>query len=195
MAIVINGSGTVTGISVGGLPDGIVDDGTLATDSVTAAKLKDDAIATGDLPAGSVIQVVSSTVRTSQDTTTSGTPAEINSAYRVTITPTATSSKILLMFFGGWHIGEDSSMGMGIYRSVDGGGYSMVNTGSSDETYRNRDDSFVEQSSGAIMHYDSPSTTDVCIYTPYYWRSSGSEAIAVNDNSMGSFMLGMEVAG
>ena len=39
MAIVINGSGTVTGISVGGLPDGIVDDGTLATDSVTAVKL------------------------------------------------------------------------------------------------------------------------------------------------------------
>ena len=34
MAIVINGSGTVTGLAVGGLPDGTVDDGTLATDSV-----------------------------------------------------------------------------------------------------------------------------------------------------------------
>jgi len=52
MAVVINGSGTVTGLSVGGLPDGTVDAGTLATDSVTAAKLKDDAIAVGDLPAG-----------------------------------------------------------------------------------------------------------------------------------------------
>jgi len=41
MAITINGSGTVTGISVGGLPDGIVDDGTLATDSVTAVKIPD----------------------------------------------------------------------------------------------------------------------------------------------------------
>ena len=39
MAIVINGSGTVTGLSVGGLPDGTVDAGTLATDSVTAAKI------------------------------------------------------------------------------------------------------------------------------------------------------------
>jgi len=36
MAIVINGSGTVTGISVGGLPDGIVDDGTLANDVVVS---------------------------------------------------------------------------------------------------------------------------------------------------------------
>ena len=34
MAIVINGSGTVTGISVGGLPDGIVDSGTLASSSI-----------------------------------------------------------------------------------------------------------------------------------------------------------------
>ena len=44
MAIVINGSGTVTGISVGGLPDGIVDSGTLATNSVDSAELIDGGI-------------------------------------------------------------------------------------------------------------------------------------------------------
>jgi hypothetical protein len=38
MAIAINGSGTVTGISVGGLPDGIVDTDMLANNAVTAAK-------------------------------------------------------------------------------------------------------------------------------------------------------------
>ena len=36
MAIVINGTGTVTGISVGGLPDDIVDSGTLANDVVVS---------------------------------------------------------------------------------------------------------------------------------------------------------------
>jgi len=41
MAITINGSGTVTGLSVGGLPDGTVDADTLATDSVTAVKIPD----------------------------------------------------------------------------------------------------------------------------------------------------------
>jgi len=41
MAITINGSGTVTGLAVGGLPDGTVDAGTLATDSVTAVKIPD----------------------------------------------------------------------------------------------------------------------------------------------------------
>ena len=39
MAITINGSGTITGVSVGGLPDGIVDSDMLAADAVTAPKI------------------------------------------------------------------------------------------------------------------------------------------------------------
>ena len=38
MAITINGNGTVTGVSVGGLPDGIVDTDMLANNAVTVAK-------------------------------------------------------------------------------------------------------------------------------------------------------------
>ena len=38
MPIAINGSGTLTGVSVGGLPDGIVDTDMLANNAVTAAK-------------------------------------------------------------------------------------------------------------------------------------------------------------
>jgi len=38
MTITINGNGTVTGISVGGLPDGIVDTDMLANNAVTVAK-------------------------------------------------------------------------------------------------------------------------------------------------------------
>ena len=49
MAIVINGTGTVTGISVGGLPDAIVDLDTLAADSVNAAKIVDGTIVVGDI--------------------------------------------------------------------------------------------------------------------------------------------------
>ena len=39
MAVVINGNGTVTGIAVGGLPDGIVDNGTMADDAIAIADL------------------------------------------------------------------------------------------------------------------------------------------------------------
>jgi len=38
MTITINGNGTVTGVSVGGLPDGIVDTDMIATEAVTKAK-------------------------------------------------------------------------------------------------------------------------------------------------------------
>ena len=38
MAITINGTGTLTGVSVGGLPDGIVDTDMLAANAVTDAK-------------------------------------------------------------------------------------------------------------------------------------------------------------
>ena len=54
MAIVINGSGTVTGLAVGGLPDGTVDAGTLATDSVTAAKIAADSVDSVELIDGAV---------------------------------------------------------------------------------------------------------------------------------------------
>ena len=53
MAIQINGNGTITGISVGGLPDGSVDADTLATNAVTDAKISGMAASklTGALPA------------------------------------------------------------------------------------------------------------------------------------------------
>ena len=61
MPISINGSGTVTGISVGGLPDGIVDTDMLASDAITQGKL----------PAGTIIKVTSGTHNTTGLTTTS----------------------------------------------------------------------------------------------------------------------------
>jgi hypothetical protein len=116
MAIVINGSGTVTGISVGGLPDGIVDAGTLATNSVDSAELIDGAVddshiaalasskLTGNLPAisgasltnlpggGKVLQVLSDTSTTEYSTTaTSWQDTDLS----LSITPSSTSSKIL----------------------------------------------------------------------------------------------------
>tara|TARA_R100001443_G_scaffold35097_1_gene48887 strand:+ start:5659 stop:6234 length:576 start_codon:yes stop_codon:yes gene_type:complete len=78
MPISVNGSGTVTGISVGGLPDGCVDTDTLAT-SVTRGK---------------ILQVVSAT-KTDTSSTTSATYADI-SGLSVAVTPASTSNKILV---------------------------------------------------------------------------------------------------
>ena len=41
MPISISGDGTITGVSVGGLPDGIVDTDMIATNAVNGAKIAD----------------------------------------------------------------------------------------------------------------------------------------------------------
>jgi len=83
MPIAINGSGTVTGISVGGLPDGIVDTDMLANGAATAAKRG----------AGSILQVVQAT------TTGTNNYASVdfqNTVITVNITPVNSSSKFLI---------------------------------------------------------------------------------------------------
>ncbi len=62
MAIQINGNGTITGISSGGLPAG----------SVTSATLASGAITSGAMPSGSVLQVQSVT-KTDTASVTDGT--------------------------------------------------------------------------------------------------------------------------
>ena len=84
MAIVINGSGTVTGISVGGLPDGIVDSDTLANNAITASAL----------PTGSVLQVKQQVFDTfTQIASTSYQDTGLTLA----ITPSSASSKIFVL--------------------------------------------------------------------------------------------------
>lgn len=68
MAIAISGSGSISGISVGGLNDGIVDSGTLATNSVDSAELIDGSIDSSHFAAG----VVGPTSGTAQATTSAG---------------------------------------------------------------------------------------------------------------------------
>lgn len=46
MPVSIHGSGSITGLSVGGLPDGIVDTDMLASNAVSTAKIADDAVTT-----------------------------------------------------------------------------------------------------------------------------------------------------
>lgn len=79
MAITINGNGTLTGISVGGLPDGCVDTDTLAT-SVTRGK---------------ILQAVQTTKTDSFSSGTLNTEFDIT-GMSVSITPSASSSKILV---------------------------------------------------------------------------------------------------
>ena len=99
MPVTINGNtGVVTGIAVGGLPDGIVDTDMLAAGAVTAAKRG----------TGAILQVVSTT-KTDATSTTSTTYVDI-SGMSLTLTPSSGSKcyityHLILGMAAGWTAG------------------------------------------------------------------------------------------
>ena len=101
MPITINGDGSITGLSVGGLPDGCVDADTLAAGaavpadgSITAAKLASGAITRSVLPAGSVLQTVQVTTTTQTENAFSSQQTFLTAS----ITPTDNNNKICLLY-------------------------------------------------------------------------------------------------
>ena len=91
MAITINGTGTITGISAGGLPDGSV----TATDLASSLDLTGKTVTLPSGTGGKILQVVQ-TVKTDTTSTTSTSFTDI-SGMSVSITPSSTSSKILVI--------------------------------------------------------------------------------------------------
>ena len=103
MPVTINGDGSITGLSVGGLPDGSVDADSLASNAVTTAKLANGAAAGVKLGTGAVIQTVSQTFAPYGDADDAlrghdGTYSE--TGITLSITPTVSTSKILVVTTG-----------------------------------------------------------------------------------------------
>ena len=88
MAIQINGNGTITGISVGGLPDGIVDTDMLAAGAATQAKRTP---ATGE-----IIQVVTKNITNELELTSLSSSYADMTNFSLAITPTSATS---LLYF------------------------------------------------------------------------------------------------
>jgi len=89
MPIAINGSGTITGVSVGGLPDGIVDTDMIAAAAVTAPKRGPGAIL-------QIVQVAPNSGSGASFSTTNTSGQHI-SALDTSITPVAAGSKLFVM--------------------------------------------------------------------------------------------------
>ena len=89
MPIGINGNGTITGVTVGGLPDGIVDTDMLAANAVKLAKLGST---TGKN--GPILQVIQA-VKTDTASFNATAFADI-SGLSVSITPSSSSNKVLV---------------------------------------------------------------------------------------------------
>ena len=126
MAIVINGSGTVTGLAVGGLPDGTVDADTLAANSVVTGKITDGTILNADINASADIAsskfaddniiYAATTDFGSGQFQSATTNTTVYSTSTITIPSVPAGGKILAIFNGG--VGESSS-GYGNYWGFD----------------------------------------------------------------------------
>ena len=172
MAIQINGNGTITGISVGGLPDGIVDTDMIANNAVTNAK------ATG-IAGGKVLQVV-------QGLTYSR--AEVNSAAftathsQISITPSAANSKILYSFNGDCNNnGDGYYMYLTVFRNIAGAGWveNAPNGGTGNFGFtRNGETGDRQETPYNILYLDSPSyTLGQTIEYKLYIRNDGAGTV------------------
>ena len=106
MAIVINGSNnTISGLAVGGLPDGCIDTDMIAANAVSSGKLASAAITAGAMPSGSIIQYKYATMTGNDQGYNSDSDADV-SGMNVSIAKTNASNLIVceisfLPYFGG----------------------------------------------------------------------------------------------
>ena len=212
MAIVINGSGTVTGISVGGLPDDIVDAGMMADNSIDSdayvdasidnAHLADDAVGVAELSASGTAS--SSTflrgdnawaaagggkllqiqyVNLTTEWTISGTSEVDLSGLTATITPASTSSKIICMLQSG--VGNNNAgsyMTLKLYRA------------STEIAHRVTERNSSYQYQMATLNYvDSPSTTSATTYKITGQRNAtGQHYLGINGTTTSLVLMEIE---
>jgi hypothetical protein len=103
MAITINGTGSITGLTAGGLPDGSITAADLANNAVTAGKLATTLDLTGKtvtMPSGTggkILQVVGTQYATATSVSQSA-QVHTNMPFSVNITPTTSTSLMLVSF-------------------------------------------------------------------------------------------------
>ena len=121
-----------------------------------------DGLAHSGLPAGTVLQVVKSAVRTNANDTTSSTYAEISSDYRVTITPKAADSIMVVDFTfavsvdGGTKLAVITRVGTNSDFST---GFDSIHSVSHDEVFRNDTSDRLQARSYLRSYYDDYSST------------------------------------
>ena len=139
------------------------------------------------LPTGSVLQVVQAT--TISSTTTSSTSYVAVTGLTASITPTATTSKVLIFINSTiYTAAANVEAALTIYRN--GSDLSTGGTGFTD-AYQGGNDLIVPFS---MMYLDSPATTSSTTYAAYFKRTQGASTIVVNNRGVLSSIVLMEIA-
>ena len=193
MPVTINGDGSITGLSVGGLGSGVVNDTSLASNAVTSVKLHDDAVVASKLPTGTVIkyQHTTSTTRTNISSTQSWTTF---SGTQVDFTPTFSNSKLDIT----WSFALEGN------QTVNGIGFRIFRQspiGGSDtqiaESYQHSHwgtGNWTGPGDIVLNWNDSPGVTTPVRYFVQGYRETGNELyINMGQDSLGITMRVMEI--
>ena len=179
MAITINGSGTVTGITTGGLPDGII----------TA-----DELASG--VGGKVLQVVQGTTSTQVVVTTG---SYTDTGLTASITPTSASSKILVLVSQNVFLARENDGRIAVL-------YRLLRDAT--QLFQDENaTAFIGGLNGlsearigsrmSITYLDSPSTTSTITYKtqgyPNYTTNNGTAYFQISNTASSNIVL-MEIA-
>lgn len=175
MTIAINGSGTITGISVGGLNDNIITKNEMATGGAWA-------------PAGTVLQVVNATYSTE---TSSSSSTLVDTGLTATITPTSSTSKILVLvnhLVCQKQVSVNSALQLKLFRnSTDLTGNNVNSLGYNGITNTNI-------FSVSMAQVDSPATTSAVIYKTQFASANNGASVEVQRGSAPSYITLMEIA-
>jgi hypothetical protein len=186
MAITLNGNGVLTGVTT--IPDGIVTNDDLAgsiavsklatTGSASSSTFLDGSGAWASAGGGVCLQVVQDTL-TAVFSTTSTSYAEIT-GLSVSITPSATSSKILLMGFIGYGGISSANIFMGLFRDstelLVGDASSSAPRSFAQFAGRNTN----SQAGFSPMYLDSPSSTSSLAYTVKTYTEGSAYPVYIN---------------
>jgi len=144
---------------------------------------------------GTIVQAKFSGQTGGNQSGTGTTVQEVSSTFRITITPTSTSNKILAFAAMGFTVPNGSRMGFMLYKSTNGGSsFSRAdNIGEShSEMYRNASGGSIWHNHNVLLTDSSPSTSST-IYTIYFEVNTTS-GWGFGDNTGIQQVVLMEVA-
>ena len=202
MPVTINGSGSITGLAVGGLPDGSVDADTLASNAVTTAKLANGAATQTKRTYANdeIIQLKYGTDTSQINLTSNASYQEIG--FTTTITPTSSSSDIMVMCDLPWDLytasnGADAGIRFKLTRTVSGTETTLYEDTNAASTYNYSSNSRTQVRATRIINYKdtSISTTSAATYKVYCLPlNTSSAATKVATNNTITTMILMEIA-
>ena len=178
MPVTINGDGSITGLSVGGLGSGVVNTATLADGAATGAKLS----------AGSVLQVITSAT-TSVVTWSSG---WTDTGLTANITPQFANSKIIMTVYAQTHIYGTYDHGIG-YKFLRGSTAIMTTDTNKWQYFYDGSNEYQERG-GSVLSFEDTShnSTSALTYKLQFnsYRSDNNNVVRIcSDSSRASMQL------